>query len=336
MPPTFVIAGKLNREYILPPVGNPLLDSPGGNLLYAAGGLSVWDRDAGLVGRVGEDYPRQWLGALEGRGFDTGGIRTLRAPHNMDLRSFVAYTDFNERNYSNAVSHFARRQLAFPKSLLGYQAPGPARKDAREPDVSSPAALDVPKEYWDVRHVHLCPFDFISQSQMVNLFKGGSTQTVSLDPAPGYMSPAFWRDLRLVLQGVTIFQPSEEEMRALFWGETNDLWEMALKVSEFGPQIIVIKRGQLGQFVYDAAGKHRYEIPAYPARLADPTGMGDAYCGGFLAGFQKTDDPLMAALHGSVSASLKIEGSGPFYPLDVMPGLAAARLYSLRDMVREV
>ena len=336
MSPTFVIVGKLNREYVLPPLGNPLLDSPGGNLLYAAGGLLVWDRDAGLVGRVGEDYPRQWLGDLEARGFDTRGIRTLRAPHSMDLRSFVAYTDLNERNYSNAVSHFARRQLSFPKSLLGYQAPEPARKDAREPDVTSPAALDVPKEYWDVRHVHLCPFDFISQSQMVNLFKGGSAQTVSLDPAPGYMSPAFWRDLRLVLQGVTIFQPSEEEMRALFWGETNDLWEMALKVSEFGPQIIVIKRGQLGQFLYDAAGKHRYEIPAYPSRPADPTGVGDAFCGGFLAGFQKTNDPLMAALYGSVSASLKIEGSGPFYPLDVMPGLAAARLYSMRDTVREV
>jgi hypothetical protein len=44
----------------------------------------------------------------------------------------------------------------------------------------------------------------------------------------------------------------------------------------------------------------------------------------------------MAGLHGSVSASLKIEGSGPFYPLDVMPGLAEARLRSLKDMTRKV
>ena len=184
MNPTFVIAGKLNREYILPPVGHPLLDSAGGNLLYAAGGLSVWNKDAGLIGRVGEDYPRQWLSDLEMRGFDTRGIRTLRAPQNMDLRFFVAYTNFNERSYSNAVSHFARRQLTFPKSLLGYQAPDTLRKDSREPEIISPAALDVPKEYWDARYVHLCPFDFISQSQMVNLFK----ERIKPDRQPGSCS----------------------------------------------------------------------------------------------------------------------------------------------------
>jgi len=337
MSPTFVIAGKLNREYVLPPAGQPLLDSPGGSLLYAAGGLSVWgDTNAGLLGRVGEDYPRQWVRNLEERGFDTRGIHTLHEPQNIDLRSFVAFTDTNERIYSNAVSHFARRQLTFPKSLLGYQAPDESRKDPRAPELISPAAVDTPKEYRDARYIHLCPFDFISQSQMVNLFRSGSNQTVSLDPAPGYMNPSFWRDLRLVLQGVTIFQPSEEELRTLFWGETNDLWEMARKVSEFGPQIIVIKRGLMGQLLYDVAGKHRYEIPAYPSRVGDPTGAGDAFCGGFLAGFQKTNDPLMSALYGSVSASLTIEGSGPFYALGVLPGLAKARLHSLKETAREV
>ena len=336
MQPTFVIAGKLNREYIIPPSGQPLLDSPGGSLLYAAGGLSLWDANAGLIGRVGEDYPHQWLRDLEERGFDTRGIHVLRESQNLDLRAFIAYTDSNQRSYSNAVSHFARRQLTFPKSLLGYQPPDDSHKDPREADPTSPAALDVPKEYRDIRYVHLCPFDFFSQSQLVNLFKGGSDQTVSLDPSPGYMTPASWRDLRLVLQGVTVFQPSEEELRALFWGETNDLWEMARRASEYGPQIIVVKRGALGQIVYDVAGNHRYEVPAYPSRLADPTGAGDAFCGGFLAGFQKTNDPLMAALYGSVSASLKIEGSGPFYSSGVLPGLAEARLHSIREMAREV
>jgi sugar/nucleoside kinase (ribokinase family) len=336
MPPTFVIAGTLNREYILPVTGIPLLDTPGGNLLYAAGGLAVWDSSAALISRVNEDYPRQWVRDFEKLGFDTSGIRVLHELQNVDFRSFTAFIDFNERSHSNVVSHFARRQLTFPKALLGYQATDESRKDMRKPDPASPAALDVPKEFWDVRYVHICPFDFASQSQMVNLFHGGSNHTVSLDPASGYMSPDFWRDLRLVFQGVNIFQPSEEELRKLFWGETNDLWEMARKVSEYGPQIIVIKRGPNGQMVYDVPGNHRYEIPAYPSRLVDPIGAGDAFCGGFLAGFQKTNDPLLAALHGNVSASLKVEGSGPFYELDVMPGLAEARLHALKDMVREI
>ncbi len=336
MKPAFVIVGKLNCEYILPSSGAPLIDSPGGNLLYAAGGLAVWNTNAGLVARVGEDYPHHWLRHFESLGFNTLGIHTIHNEKNIDLRSFIAYSETNERSTSNAVSHFARRQLTFPKALLGYQPMDDSQADPREPQATSPAALDVPKEFRDVRHVHLCPFDFISQSQMVNLFGAGSNQTVSLDPAPSYMKPRFWRDLRLVLQGVTIFLPAEEEIRSLFWGETEDLWEMAHKVSEYGPRIIVIKRGALGQIVYDAAENHRYEIPAYPSRLADPTGAGDAFCGGFLAGYEKTSDPLMAALHGNVSASLKIEGSGPFYPLDVLPGLAEARLQALKEITREI
>jgi hypothetical protein len=31
---------------------------------------------------------------------------------------------------------------------------------------------------------HICPFDFTSQSQMVNLFGSGSNQTMTLDPDP--------------------------------------------------------------------------------------------------------------------------------------------------------
>jgi ribokinase len=334
MQPTFVIAGKLNREYILPYSDPPLIDSPGGSLLYAAGGFAVWNTGAGLLGRAGEDYPRQWLRALEGRGFDARGIRVLRELENTDLRAFIAFNEAHERSYTNAVSHFARRGLTFPKSLLGYQTANDLRKDPREPDLISPAARDVPKEYRNARYVHLCSFDFVSQSQMVNLF-GNSTQTVSLDPSADYMTPAFWRDLRIALQGVAIFLPSEEELRALFWGETDNLWEMARKVSEYGPQIVVIKRGKNGQMAYDVAGNHRYEIPAYPSRVVDLHGAGDAFCGGFLAGFEKTNDPLMAALYGNVSASLNVEGSGPFYSLEVMPGLAEARLHALKEMARE-
>jgi sugar/nucleoside kinase (ribokinase family) len=331
--PTFIIAGKLAREYLLPPSGQPLLDSPGGSLLYAAGGLALWESDMGLVARVGRDYPEEWINRFKERGFDTRGIRIQ--PEDIDLRSFIAYTNKNERSLSNPVSHFARRELTFPKALLGYQPPD-VRDDPQEMDPLAPGALDVPEDYRDAPAVHLCPLDFTSQSQLIRVFKSGSNLTLSLDPAPSYMTPKFWRNLRVVLQGVTCFQPSEEELRALFWGETHDLWEMAKQISNYGPQFVIIKRGQNGQYVYDAVAERRYEVPAYPARFADPTGVGDAFAGGFLAGFMKTKDPVEATIHGSVSASLKVEGSGPFYPLGVMPGLAEARLHALREQARRI
>lgn len=336
MPLTFALAGKLTREYLLPPTGSPRLDAPGGNLLYAAGGLAVWNSSMALISKITPDYPREWLNELSERGLDVRGIYSDAENTQADLRSFIAYTDVNERSSTNAVSHFARREMTFPKSLLGYQPQDDTVKDLRATDPSSPTALFVPKPYRAIRFVHICPFDFTSQSQIVNLFRGGSDQTITLDPAPGYMKPKFLRELRVVLQGVDAFLPAEEEMRSLFWGETNDLWEMAQRISDFGPPIIIIKRGALGQFLYNATTKQRYEIPAYPARLTDPTGAGDAFSGGFLAGYQRTNDPLLAALHGNVSASLKVEGIGPFTTLESMPGLAEARLHVLKEMAREV
>jgi sugar/nucleoside kinase (ribokinase family) len=334
MDPTFLISGQLSRDYLLPPVGQAMIDIPGGSLLYAAGGLAVWEKSLGLIARIGEDYPAQWILDLKARGLDIQGIKAL--PQSLDLRSFIAYTDMHERSHSSPVSHFARREMTFPKALLGYQPEDKSREDSRQLNPMLPAAADIPGNYHNARAVHLCPLDFVNQSQLVLALKGGSIGTLSLDPSAHYMKPTFWKDLRVVLQGVTIFHPSEEELRGLFWGETHDLWQMAKTICEYGCEIVVIKRGAQGQMIYDSRSKRRWEIPAYPSRMADPTGVGDAFCGGYLAGFLKTNDPLEAALYGSVSASLKVEGSGPFYELDVLPGLAEARLSALRELAREV
>ncbi len=334
MKPTFVIAGRITREYILPPVGHPLLDAPGGSALYAAGGLTAWEKEIGLLARVGEDYPRGWLKEIESRGINIEGIKILE--QRLDLRSFYAYNEKFEITRGTPVSQFARRELTFPKALLGYQSPPEVQKDAKKPDPLAPLPIEVPGEYREAQAVHFCPLDFISHNQLIVAFKAGSANTFTLDPSPGYMSAPFFRDLRVIIAGLTAFLPSEEELRGLFWGETHDLWEMAAALGEYGCEIVVVKRGALGQSVYDVAGKHKWEIPAYPARLADLTGAGDAFCGGFLAGYRKTYDPLQAALYGNVSASLKVEGCGAFYPLDVLPGLAEARLNALKDLVREI
>jgi sugar/nucleoside kinase (ribokinase family) len=98
---------------------------------------------------------------------------------------------------------------------------------------------------------------------------------------------------------------------------------------------VVIKRGAFGQYLYDSASHTRWIIPAYPARVVDLTGAGDAFCGGFLAGYHRTYDPLQAALFGNISASLVIEASDVFYALDSLPGLADARSQALKDMVRK-
>ena len=334
MEPTFVIAGHITREYILPPTGRPLLDVPGGSALYAAGGLLPWAGAVGLVARVGEDYPRPWLKDIQARGLDIDGIEIDQ--QSLDLRVFRAYGDNFDVIKSSPVSQFARRGLTFPKVLLGYQDPFEVERDARTPDSLSPLASAMPVDYRDARGAHLCPLDFVTHNQLLTAFGAGTVTTLTLDPSADYMIPSFFKDLRVVIARLTAFLPSEEELRSLFWGQTHDLWEMAAALGEYGCDFVVVKRGAHGQAVYDVGGRHRWEVPAYPARPADPTGAGDAFCGGFLAGFRKTYDPVQATLYGNVSASLKIEGSGAFYPMEVLPGLAEARLNVLQDLVREI
>ena len=334
MTPNLIFIGRLDREYILPMDGAPILDRPGGSPLYAAGAAAIWEKEIGLVARVGEDYPYTWLRNFNERGIDTDGIQVV--PGTLDLRSFRAYGVDRELSRSNPVGHFARRELNFPKALLGYRPPEKKEKAQAGRPPTSPLVNEIPKAYLAAGAAHLAPLDFLSQGQLLIALRAAGLPIISLDPEPEYMYAHRRQDLRLFLDGLTIFMPSEEEMRSLFWGETHDLWAMAEELGVFGCHFIVIKRGRDGQLLYDVKAKKRWVLPAYASRVADPTGAGDAFCGGFLAGFQKTEDALQAAAYGNVSASLSMEGSGPFYPLDVLPGLAQARLDAMLSMVREV
>ena len=334
--PRTLIAGQLRRNYYISPAGKPILDTPGGSLIYAAVGLAIWEPDppTGLIARVGEDYPQTWLTDFERHGLDTRGIQIL--PEALDLRCFFSYSDYNTRLNDDPVTHFARLGMPFPRALLGYHHPPPALDSRTRLTPTSLRQSDIPPIYLEATAAHLCPVDYLTHTLVPAALRQDGFTTVTLDPSPGTMLPALWDDVPAMLTGLTAFLPSEEKLRSLFHGRSTDLWEMAAALAGYGCEFIVIKRGERGQWLYDAATRTRWEIPAYPARLADPTGTGDAFCGGFLAGYRRTFDPVQAALHGNISASLVIEGSGPFFALDALPGLAQARLESLRQYVRKL
>lgn len=333
MEPAFIFIGKLTRDYLLPPVGQPLLDSPGGDLLHAAGGFAVWGKHPGLVSRVGEDYPRRWLKDMQGRGWDITGIRIQSGT--LEQRNFMGYSKDFVLNRNNPVPQFAEHGIPFPKSLLGYQPRMDTKPVAGRIDPTSPLVSDMPSEYLEAGAFHICPLDLAAHQQFLDNLRG-TMRVLTLDPGTAVMTPACQREVRSLVHGLTAFLPSLEEITAFFWGQTNDVWEMAAAIGEIGCEYVVIKCGMRGQLLYDVGNRRRWEIPAYPAKLVDPTGAGDAFCGGFLAGYRKDYDPLEGVLHGNVSASLAIEGSGPFHPLDVTPGLAEARLEALRGVVQRI
>ncbi len=331
---SLVFAGQLRRQYLLPPEGHPLLDAPGGNLLYAAAGARLWVDSVSLLARVGENYPHEWLRDFQQKGLVTSGVKIIPGP--MDLRTFTVYTNTQNSQHTNPVAHFVRLGLPFPKGLLGYQAPQAEQDNRKQANPDSPKLFDIPPDYFVAKAVHIAPMDLLTHSQMAPAFRHSGVPIVTLDPGRTYMNAIFFDDLRSLLQGVTAFLPSEDEIRSLFWGRTDDLWEMAATLASFGCDIIVIKRGGRGQYVYERSSGKKWDIPGYPSRFVDPSGAGDAFCGGFLAGYAANREPLYAAMHGNISASFCIEGSGPFYMLDAMPGLADARLQSLASLVKQV
>ncbi len=329
MPPSLVIVGNLNREFILPLNNRPLLDAPGGSALYAAVGAAIWTAGIGLVARVGEDYPQTWLRAFEAAGLDVGGVRIL--PQSLDVRSFRAWLDEHTCQTDQPITHFARLGIPFPRALLGYQGPpGPSREQATFP-LTSPRPGDVPDAYRRAAAVHICPLDMASAGRLLSVFQenGASLLTLAVPLLPP--TPASWETLRPFLR-LTAFLPEERSLRSFFQGKTDDLWEMVEEIASCGCEYVVVQREQGGQVLYDATSRQRWEVPPYPARPIDPSGVSDAFCGGFLAGLWKTGDPLQAVLHGNISASLVIEGSGALYALEALPGLAQARLERLREL----
>jgi sugar/nucleoside kinase (ribokinase family) len=334
MNPSYIIAGRLQRDYLLSLQGGSQLDVPGGNLLYAAAGVGVWGGCVGLLARVGEEYPRDWLSSFAQHGWDTRGIH-INADA-LDLRYFQAILENRKVQRHDPVSCFARLGLPFPKSLLGYQPAGVPEDDRKSSDPAYPRPDDIPPDYLAAHLVHLCPMDYTTCTRLTSVFRQASVTTLTLDPSAAYMNGKSFTALPVLLGGLTAFLPSEEELRALFWGQTDDLWQMADALGEYGCEFIVVKRGARGQILYDSVSKKRWEFPAYPARLVDVTGAGDSFCGGFLAGYQKSYDPRVAVLHGSISASLSIEGIGALHALETLPGLAQARLDSLAGSIRQV
>jgi sugar/nucleoside kinase (ribokinase family) len=334
--PIYLFAGRLQRDYYITAEKEPVLDTLGGNLPYAAVGLILWEPSPppGLIARVGEDFPQEWLEEFNRRGIDTRGVTVL--PEAVDVRSFYFYSDRVTRITGDPLTYFARLGMQLPKVLLGYQDTSHSLDSRTQLSPVSLRQGDIPDAYMEASAAHLCPLNYLTHSLLPAVFRQAGFTTVTLDPASGYMNPTFWSDIPALVTGLTAFLPAEEEVRTLFQGRSEDLWEMAEALAAYGCEIIVIKRGERGQLLYDSATNSRWEIPAYPARVTNITGVGDAFCGGFLAGYRRTFDPLEAVLYGNISASLVSEGTGPYFALDVLPGLPDARLSALRQNIRMI
>lgn len=329
-----IVIGGLREDYSITHDDRVRLGVLGGNAVYAAVGAAVWQAETAIISRVGSNFPLAWLERLAQAGLGIDGVQTLPEPQ--DTRTFYAYLSPEERVDTNPKTHFLRLGLPLPKELLDYETSTAGQEQRSRFAPLAVRPTDIEFEAGVRSAAHLAPGDYLTHSLAPARLRELGVKTVTVDPSVRYMEPGFRRELRVLVNGLDAFLPSEAEARSFFQPHPPDAWEMAEALSEFGCPIVVIKRGAAGQHVWDRAARRRWHVPAYPVRMVDVTGAGDAYCGGFLAGLQRTGDPLEAGLWGSVSASLALEGSDALHALGAAPGLAEARLEALRPSARTV
>jgi ribokinase len=332
--PEFLVFGNLSRNFIIDLEHQAHNDLPGGSALFAAAGVQCWGYPVGIVGEVGEDYPLERLEKTYAAGLDFRGVKVL--PLSVDAREFFVGYNVDAPLMENPVPHYAANALPFPKSLLGYSSQ--MKNSLRDPNAMHPHGIGnlSPQDYTQATAVHLCAMNFRLQVQIPVMLRKSFINTITIEPSADYMIPKNWDLIPAVLKSTTAFLPAEKDLIALFQGRSTDLWEMAQGLAEYGCEFIVIRCGMKGQYLYDGYAKKRYFIPAFPVKATNLVGAGDAFCGGFLASYKKSYDPLEACLAGNISSSLAMQCPNPLFIADTLPGFPLARKESLRMMVQKL
>jgi sugar/nucleoside kinase (ribokinase family) len=327
--PNLLIAGPVREEFFLLPDGKTCSGVLGGPVLYAAAGARVWGPDSiGLISRVGRNFTPDRLGILRKAGFDTQGIRLL--PEGSPTRGFQYCENWETRIDWAPVKQFAKHQLDCPPELMDYEPPSLSEGTIHQfPDIAV-RRDDVPVSYLQARAAFIAPCHYQSQITLSVLLRRSGLGTILLSPPEGLLLPSCRPQIRKLLHGIDILFAREEPMRALAGGSRSDAEGIAEYLASWGPKIVILQKEFRGVHLYDADSRRMRFVPLYPAEMKNPLAVGDSFCGGFLASWKSTFDPLESVLVGCVSASLAMEGWGGLYALERNPGLAEARLSSLR------
>lgn len=326
-----IILGKLNRETIVNRNNEIFLDQPGGNLLYTAYSFALWGKTAGLIARIGNDCPDEWLDEIAKKSFDTSGI--TKTPINCDSRSFFLVDERKESREGNPQKYFSEQKLPMPKALLGYEPETGGIDNRKQGTANTIRPENFPDEYLATRYLALCPVDFLTHNMIPAFFRAQTGGDVFIHVSSGYTHSSFFFDVPSIVNGASMVLISEENAKRLFLGKIDDTWQILEMLASYGVDTIVMSKKSGGFDTLDVPSKKRYHVPSYPVNCIDPVGVDDAFFGGFLAGFLSSFDPLYASIIGSTTASVKNEGSTPKYIFGVLKDLLKARVDYLKESI---
>lgn len=275
------VAFSLVIDDIVFPDGRTAMGVLGGGGPQTAFGMRLWADSVGLAAGVGSDLPTGALAWLEALAIDTAGLRfSDRWP--------------TPRAWQLLEADGRRTQV--------WRVPGPAIKAQL-----SRSWAKLPPVYRSARGFHLGVHPEEPDLDFIMALRSQGA-LVSVEPFRPSVRPLSAIELRALVSAGQIFSTNEHEAESLV-GPDQPL-DLIRRLAEAGAEIVALRQGANGATVYWAATGESWHIPAVETTVVDPTGAGNAFCGGFLAGWVQTGDLRLAGLYGAVAASFLVEQVG--------------------------
>ncbi len=307
--PDLVTVGGLTVDNVISADGTVGLEKAGGNGAYSAVGALFWVERVGLVSQAVASYPRSMVERLEAGGVDLGGV--VWTPTRLTSCSWFIYDAEGRRreglqsNPQDLEAAGFRTDRLSPAEVAAWQL---FLEERYVPDeisysqfrvVNPMRAAQVPAHFLNARGVHLAPSQPEVMLEMATLF-AGKDMTVIADP--GWQLVEHSLDaITPILSKLNAFLPSEVELAALV---PDCAPATALSVlAQRCPGAVAVKMGPRGVLVWDRRQQRAISVPPLQVDALDPTGAGDTFSGGFLAGLVETGDPVAAAAFGAISAA---------------------------------
>ena len=176
---------------------------------------------------------------------------------------------------------------------------------------------------------HLLAAPDVAETQILELMKlrtqhGFKNRPfIVWEPLPAACTTQNRRSFLQACRLVDVFSPNHLEMSALFEDSPSKGFQpeqLEAYTLEFckatgmsGNGIVVVRAGEHGSLTTQNKAKTMWLPPYYESssnKVVDPTGGGNTYLGGFIAGWKATGDIAEASMYGNVAASFAIEQIG--------------------------